>query len=187
MRFKKLPLEDAYLIEPEPIGDERGFFSRIFCSEEFEREGLEPNIYQVNNSYSSSKGTLRGMHYQLPPKQETKLVRCILGEIYDVILDIRPSSSTFGKWYAATLTDENRQMMYVPKGFAHGFQTLTEKSELIYFVSEEYSSQYERGIRWDDPTFSIDWPSPPLVISEKDSNHPDFDPIYHLNQPLKEG
>lgn len=181
MQFNKLPLQGAYLITLDPIGDERGFFSRLFCSQDFEDLGLESKIFQVNDSYSSSKGTLRGMHYQLTPKQETKLVRCILGEIYDVILDIRPSSPTFGKWFGAELTAENRQMMYVPKGFAHGFLTLTDKSEVIYFVSEEYSTEHERGIRWDDQAFSIKWPFTPLVVSDKDRKHPDFNTAYHLN------
>lgn len=180
MQFNRTPLEEAYLIEPQPLSDDRGFFSRIFCSEELKKEGLEPSIFQINNSYSSSKGTLRGMHYQLAPKEETKIVRCILGSIYDVILDLRPDSSTFGEWYGTELTAENRKMMYVPKGFAHGFITLTDKSEVIYFVSENYSKEHERGVRWDDPQFEIQWPMEPQVISEKDRMHPDFNSAHHL-------
>jgi dTDP-4-dehydrorhamnose 3,5-epimerase len=186
MKFKELPLEGAYLIDLDLIEDERGFFSRLFCSSEFENHGINPNILQANNSYSSEKGALRGMHYQLPPKAETKLVRCILGSIYDVILDLRPTSVTYGQSYGTTLSADNRQMMYVPKGFAHGFITLSEQSEIIYFVSETYSSELERGIRWDDPTFSIKWPCNPKVLSEKDRNHPNFNPEYHLNTVLCE-
>lgn len=181
MRFEKLPLEGAYLIEQDLINDERGFFSRLFCPEEVRLQGIDPQILQINNSYSAAKGTLRGMHYQLPPKQEMKWVRCIRGAIYDVILDLRPSSPTFGQWYGETLSADNRRMMYVPKGFAHGFLTLTEPSEIIYFVSESYSKEKERGVRWNDPAFSIRWPFAPQVISEKDRAHPDFDPSYHLS------
>lgn len=181
MIYHKTPLKDAYLIDLDLRGDERGFFSRLFCSEEFSKHGLDKNFLQANNSYSKQKGTLRGLHYQLSPKAETKLVRCIRGSFYDVILDLRPDSPTFGKSFGEVLSAENRRMMYVPKGFAHGFLTLEEDSEVLYMVSESYSKELERGIRWNDPAFNVEWPFQPSVISEKDSSHPEFDPAYHLN------
>lgn len=186
MEFTKTPLEGAHLINLTQHGDERGFFARLFCREEFKSHGLNPDILQANNSYSTVKGTLRGLHYQLPPKGETKLIRCILGTIYDVIVDIRPHSKTFGQHFGATLSQDNRQMMYVPRGFAHGFLTLTDHSEVIYFVSESYSKELERGIRWDDPKFKIAWPEKPRLISERDKSHPDFSKEYHLNELMGE-
>jgi dTDP-4-dehydrorhamnose 3,5-epimerase len=180
MRFLPTPLEGAFLIELEPKGDQRGFFARLFCSDLFAKHGLESSVVQVNNSASAEKGTLRGLHYQLEPKAETKLVRCIRGSLYDVILDIRPDSPTFGQSFGAILSSSNRLMMFVPKGFAHGFLTLDDDSEVIYFVSQAYSQELERGIRWDDPSFNIQWPMTPKVISERDLNHPDFNQAYHF-------
>lgn len=180
MIFHETPLEGAFTIELEKRGDDRGFFARAFCVNEFKQHGLATNFVQVNNSLSARKGTLRGMHYQLPPKAETKLVRCIRGALYDVILDLRRDSPTFGRSVGAELSAENRLMMYVPKGFAHGFYTLTENVEAFYFVDEFYAPEYERGIRYDDPAFRIDWPGHPMVLSEKDRAHPDYDPAYHL-------
>ena len=180
MKLMPTPLKGAFLIDLEKRGDERGFFARLFCSEEFTQHGLEPRFVQANNSLSVEEGTLRGMHYQLAPHEETKLVRCISGSLYDVILDLRKDSPTFGQSFGAVLSAENRRMMYVPRGFAHGFLSLEQDTEIFSFVSEVYSKQYERGIRWDDPYFSIEWPNPPRVISERDQNHPDFDPEYHL-------
>lgn len=174
MKMTPLSLEGAFLVELEPFGDDRGFFSRLFCSREFQSKGLEGKIVQVNNSGSKYKGTLRGLHYQLPPFEETKLVRCIHGKIFDVILDLRPESPTFGKWHGETLTADNRKMLFVPRGCAHGFITLEDNSEIIYLVSEYYSKEAERGIRYDDPRFNIQWPLPPTVISERDRSHPDF-------------
>ena len=135
---------------------------------------------QVNNSLSAQKGTLRGMHYQLAPRAETKLVRCIRGALYDVILDLRPDSPTFGQSFGAELSAENRRMMYVPKGFAHGFITLADDAEAFYFVDESYAPEQERGVRWDDPRFGIAWPIAPAVLSDKDRGHRDFDPAWHL-------
>ena len=180
MRFTHTPLKGAYLIDLEKKEDERGFFSRLYCHQEFLKNELENNFVQANNSYSVSKGTLRGLHYQLGASAETKLVRCIKGSFYDVILDLRPSSPTFGHSFGAELSADNRTMMYVPKGFAHGFLTLEDHSEVLYFVSQYYSKELERGIRWNDPVFSIPWPSSPVVISERDQGHPDFDSGYHL-------
>ena len=134
----------------------------------------------MNNSLSAQKGTLRGMHYQLPPRAETKLVRCIRGALYDVILDLRRDSVTFGQSFGAELTAENRRMMYVPKGFAHGFLTLEHNTETFYFVDEFYSPEYERGIRYNDPKFNLQWPAAPVVISDKDKNQRDFNPAWHL-------
>lgn len=181
MIFHQTPLKDAYVIDLEKKGDERGFFARLFCAEEFSKHGLEPQFIQANNSFSVEKGTLRGLHYQLSPDAETKLVRCIRGSFYDVILDLRPDSPTFGQSFGAVLSSENRQMMYVPKGFAHGFLTLEPNSEVLYLVSAVYSKNNERGIRWNDPRFEIEWPDSPKVISERDANHPDFKPDIHLS------
>lgn len=163
------------MIEPRKIGDERGFFSRLFCSEQFQEQGLAENFVQINHSLSRDRGTLRGLHYQLPPKEEVKLVKCIQGSVYDVIADVRPDSETFGQFFGAHLGEQNGLMMYVPKGFAHGFYTLQPDTEVVYFVSSCYSPDLERGIRWDDPFFQMSWPSAPTILSEKDSNHPDFD------------
>lgn len=152
----------------------------MFCTNEFKDKGLETTFVQANNSLSCAQGTLRGMHYQLEPHAETKIVRCIQGSLYDVILDIRPDSSTFGQWFGAELSKENRSMMYVPKGFAHGFITLQPNTEILYFVSTQYSQPDERGIRWNDPRFAIAWPAEPQVLSDRDIKHPDFDPHHHL-------
>lgn len=174
MQFIKTPLEGAYVIELDKKSDDRGFFARFFCTNEFAKMGLEPHFIQVNNSLSHHQGTLRGMHYQLPPKGETKLVRCTRGSLYDVILDVRPDSPTFGQSFGAELSADNRRMMYVPKGFAHGFLTLEDNTEALYLVSEFYSPEHERGIRWNDPAFNIRWPVVPKVISDKDKSHPDY-------------
>ncbi len=182
MRFDETPLKGSYVIDLDRKGDDRGFFARVFCPKEFGEHGLVKSFVQVNNSLSAHKGTLRGMHYQLAPKGEDKLVRCIQGSVYDVILDLRQDSPTFGQSYGAELSAENRRMMYVPKGFAHGFVTLTDHSEVIYLVSEFYFPELERGIRWNDPHFKIQWPIEPTVISDKDQNHPSFEAKYHLCQ-----
>lgn len=172
MEFTETPLKGAYLIDLEKRGDERGFFARLFCAKEFEMAGLESSFPQINNSFSQKRGTLRGIHYQRPPKAEAKLVRCTKGALYDVIVDLRPSSPTYLDWFAAELTEENRQMIYLPKGFGHAFITLTDKTEVLYLVSESYSPAYEAGLRWDDPALKIDWPLSPTVISDKDRAHP---------------
>jgi dTDP-4-dehydrorhamnose 3,5-epimerase len=175
MIFKETKLKGAYIIEIEPIEDERGFFARSFCEEEFKKHGLNPHIAQCNISYNKKKGTLRGMHYQVAPYEETKLVRCTMGAIYDVIVDLRPDSSTFKQWMGVELTQENRRLLYVPEGFAHGFQTLTDNAELIYYHSAFYSPEYERGLRFDDPTLAINWPLPAGAISPKDQSYPLID------------
>lgn len=180
MLFSETPLRGAHVIELEKRGDERGFFARLFCQEEFASHGLATRIVQANNSASAHRGTLRGFHYQLAPKAEAKLVRCIRGALHDVIIDLRRDSPTFGRHFGAELTSENRRMLYVPKGFAHAFLTLEDATEVIYLVDEFYSPDRERGIRWNDPKFGIQWPIEPVVISEKDRSYPNFEPGYHL-------
>lgn len=183
MKFSPTPLAGAFLIDLEKRGDDRGFFARAFCENEFAAQGLSSRFVQVNNSLSVFKGTLRGMHYQLAPKAETKVVRCIRGALWDVILDLRKESPSFGQYFGAELSAENRRVMYVPKGFAHGFITLQEDTEAFYFVDEFYAPANERGVRWNDPRFKIEWPLQPVVISDKDRDQNDFDPAWHLEMP----
>ncbi|MBL4902223.1 MAG: dTDP-4-dehydrorhamnose 3,5-epimerase [Desulfocapsa sp.] len=176
MIFEKTKLNDAYIIRPERLEDDRGFFARAWCQKEFEKHGLVSNLAQCNISYNKSQGTLRGMHYQKKPHEETKLVRCTAGAIVDVIIDIRPESSTFSQWLTIELSAENRTMLYVPRGFAHGYVTLVDDVEVFYQVSEFYTPGVEGGIRWDDPFFQIAWPiRENLVVSEKDSSWPDYE------------
>lgn len=182
MRYSATPLEGAYLIDLDKRGDDRGFFARVFCVDEFGHQGLATQFCQINNSLSAYKGTLRGMHYQLAPKAETKVVRCVRGSLYDMILDLRPGSATFGRSFGAELSAGNRRMMYVPKGFAHGFLTLADDTEAFYLVDEFYSPENEKGIRFDDPKFDLQWPDAPTVISDKDKSFRDFDPTWHINQ-----
>jgi dTDP-4-dehydrorhamnose 3,5-epimerase len=179
MKFTPLPLAGACLIDLEKRGDERGFFARLFCEAEFAQHGLCAKFVQINTSLTAKQGTLRGMHYQLPPAAEVKVVRCIRGALYDVVLDLRPHSPTFGRSAGAELSAENRAMMYVPEGFAHGFVTLEPGTEAFYLVSAAYAPAAERGIRYDDPKFGIDWPVPPAELSEKDRTWPDYDPVFH--------
>ena len=180
MKFEQTPLVGAFVIELEKSGDDRGFFARAFCSNEFRTQGLATNFVQVNDSLSAHRGTLRGMHYQIGEFAETKLVRCIKGALYDVILDMRKESPTFGKHFGVELSAENRRMFYVPKGFAHSFITLEDDSEAFYFVDAFYAPKAERGVRWNDPHFGVKWPIQPQIISDKDANWPDFNPEYHL-------
>lgn len=179
MNFRDTPIPGATLIELEHRGDHRGFFARQFCEQEFRQAGLPSRIVQVNNSLSAQRGTLRGMHYQLPPDAETKMVRCIRGAIFDVVLDLRPQSPAFGRWHGEELTDGNRHMLLVPKGCAHGFITLSDDAEVLYLVDHPYRPVSERGIRHDDPRFGIEWPMAAAEISEKDRAWPDFDPAWH--------
>ncbi len=181
MIFTPTPLASAFLIDLEKRGDDRGFFARAFCQNEFSQHGLASSFCQVNNSLSAQKGTLRGMHYQLPPRAETKLVRCVRGALYDMIVDLRVDSPTFGRSFGTELSADNRRMLYVPKGFAHGFLTLRDDTEAFYFVDEFYAPERERCIRYNDPKFGLQWPATPTVISEKDKNQSDFDPNWHLN------
>lgn len=174
MIYNETKLSGAYLINLEKREDDRGFFARYYCQTEFAKNNLEFNWAQVNNSLSIDKGTLRGLHFQQSPYSEVKLIRCIRGVIWDVIVDVRLNSETYGKWFAAELSSENRTMMYVPKGFAHGFISLTENSEIIYMVSSPYNPEYERTLKWNDKFHNIEWPILPEVISEKDSNVGDW-------------
>jgi dTDP-4-dehydrorhamnose 3,5-epimerase len=168
MQFSRTTLDDALLVTLEPARDNRGFFARSFSFEEFACRGLETNFPQHSVSYSARAGTLRGMHYQLEPASEVKLVRCTKGAVHDVIIDIRPQSPTYRKWQAFVLSAENRDQLYIPKGFAHGFQTLADDVEMSYLISAPYEPELARGFRYDDPAFAIDWPEPVKVISEKD-------------------
>jgi dTDP-4-dehydrorhamnose 3,5-epimerase len=208
MKFIETKLKGAYIIEIEPFEDERGFFARTFCRKEFEAHGLNPNLVQCNISYNRKKGTLRGMHYQAPPYEEAKLVICISGAIYDVIIDFRPNSPTYCQWIGVVLsgqytvnneqsavssfklTDDSSRltpdaayssqltvsykMLYIPEGFAHGFLTLMDNTEVFYQMSEFYMPEYARGVRWNDPAFGIHWPRDVIVISEKDKAYHDF-------------
>ena len=182
MKFTETALSGVYLIDLEPRGDDRGFFSRVFCVNEFGALGLQTDFVQFNTSFSKIKHTLRGMHYQLGDAAEVKVIKCIRGALYDVVLDLRPASPSFGKWTAAELSAENRRMMYVPRGCAHGFMSLTEDVEMMYFVSAFYDPQQERSVRWNDPAFGITFPHPPALISDKDAAAPDFNRAWHLGE-----
>ena len=174
MVFDETFLKGAFVIEPEKREDVRGFFARTFCRQEFAERGLEAAVAQSSISFSPRKGTLRGMHYQVAPFEEVKLIRCTMGRIHDVIIDLRPESPTYRKHFALQLSAENRKMMYIPRAFAHGFQTLEENSEVCYQMSEVYSPEHARGLRWNDPAFGIVWPLAERLIHERDQNYPDF-------------
>ena len=174
MQFQTTNLFGAWLIQLEPVRDSRGFFARTFCVEEFAAQGLETNFLQHSISFSELKGTLRGMHYQREPHSEVKVVRCLSGAIWDVIIDLRAQSPTYGCWQGFELSGSNGLQLYIPKGFAHGFQTLTEKAEVGYLISELYVPAASSGVRYDDPSFGVTWPLPVSEISEKDRNWPDF-------------
>ena len=168
MKLTPTPLAGAYVVELERISDERGFFARSFCQDEFRRHGLKSAIAQCNVSWNSRRGTLRGLHYQAAPHEEAKVVRCTRGAIWDVIVDLRESSPTRWRWHALELNAENRLAFYVPEGFAHGFQTLADDSEVLYQMSEFYHPDLARGLRWDDPKLGIGWPLPDPILSPRD-------------------
>jgi dTDP-4-dehydrorhamnose 3,5-epimerase len=172
MRFIPTPLNGLYVIEIEPISDSRGWFARTFCKSEFEAIGHSKEWVQMNHTYTVKKGTIRGMHFQLPPHEEIKMVRCIAGVVYDVVIDIRKESATFLQWFGMEISATNRKMIYIPEGFAHGFQTLTDNCELVYNHSAFYAPGVEAGIRYDDPEINIQWPLPVSDISQRDSAHP---------------
>lgn len=176
MIFTPTTLAGAFLIEPERIADERGFFARSWCRREFAEHGLESRLEQCNISFNRLRGTLRGMHFQAAPFGEAKLVRCSMGALYDVIIDLRPESATYLQHFGAELTAENRSMLFIPAGFAHGFQTLADNTEVFYQMSEVYAPAYAGGLRWDDPAFGIRWPLPVSVISAKDAQLPNYAP-----------
>lgn len=170
MRFVETPLQGAYIIELEPVQDERGFIARSWCTAEFRAYGLNTEWLQASVSYNRTRGTLRGLHYQDKPYEEVKLVRCTQGAIYDVIVDMRAGSDTFKHWSAVELTSENHKTLYVPKGFAHGFQTLEDHTEVLYQISEMYRPQDARGLRWDDPSLDITWPLRAGLIASRDES-----------------
>lgn len=177
MRFTKTALAGVWVVEPEPSHDDRGFFARVWSAEELEAHGLNARLAQCSQSYNRRAGTLRGMHYQRPPFEEAKLVTCTRGAIHDVVLDLRRGSATFGRWAAEPLTAGNRRMLYVPEGCAHGFQTLEDDSEVLYFISAPYSPAHAAGVRWDDPAFAIAWPpAAARIISPRDASYPDYRP-----------
>jgi dTDP-4-dehydrorhamnose 3,5-epimerase len=169
------PLKGAYLIEPTRLEDERGFFARTYCRKQFDEWGLNPDISQCSVAFNKARGTLRGMHYQASPYWECKLVRCTMGSGFDVIIDLRRDSPTFKKWYGIEISATNRRMVYVPRGFAHGLQTLEDNTEIFYQITPSYEKVAQRGIRWNDPAFGIKWPHcPQRIVLERDANYPDF-------------
>jgi dTDP-4-dehydrorhamnose 3,5-epimerase len=174
MRYRPTRLDGAFLVEPEPHEDERGFFARLWDGEDFSRHGLDPAVAQISMSYNRRAGTLRGLHFQYPPHEETKLVRCTRGALYDVIVDLRQGSPTYLAWEGFTLTDANRLQLYVPKGFAHGFLTLADETEVFYLISTPYAAGSYGGLRWDDKRIGVAWPRAVAVIAERDRTFPDF-------------
>lgn len=174
MRFTATPIAGAYLIDIEKHEDARGFFARAWCHKEFEERGLNSELAQCNIAFSTRKGTLRGLHYQLPPHAETKLVRCTAGAIFDIALDLRPDSPTFRSWFGVELSAANRKMLYVPEGCAHGYQSVADQSEVFYQVTASYHPGSERGVRWNDPAFGIRIPLEVSMISDRDRQFPDF-------------
>jgi dTDP-4-dehydrorhamnose 3,5-epimerase len=174
MIFTETKLKGAFIIDIEPRLDERGFFARSWCEGEFKQHGLNPRLVQCNISFNKERGTLRGMHYQVAPFAETKVVRCTMGAIYEGIIDLRLNSPTFKQWISVELTAGNHRALYVPENFAHGFQTLSDDCEILYQMSEFYHPECARGARWNDPAFGIEWLSAPRVISQQDSKYADF-------------
>jgi|SRR5579871_607640 len=178
MNFVPTPVKDAFEIILSPLQDERGVFSRIFCQDEMKKIGISKNIVQINHSLNKKKGTIRGMHFQYPPHAETKIIRCIKGKVYDVLVDLRKGSDTFLKWHSIELSPDKYNMIVIPEGCAHGFQTLEEDSELLYFHTEFYMPKSEGAIRFDDPLLNIHWPLPAVNISAKDKNYPLLHPSF---------
>jgi len=174
VKFTPTPIPGAFVVELQPVADERGFFARSWCAEEFAAHGLNARLVQCNVSFNKRRGTLRGLHYQVKPHEEAKLIRCTAGAVFDVLVDMRPASPAFRRWFAAELSGANRRMLYCPEGVAHGFQTLTDDAELSYQMSESYNSTSERGVRWNDPAFGIVWPIDKPTLSPRDSVYPDF-------------
>jgi dTDP-4-dehydrorhamnose 3,5-epimerase len=171
VKFSETRLKGAYIVEPECLQDERGFFARTFCNREFQEHRIEFNFVQCNISFNKRMGTLRGMHYQAQPHAEAKLVRCTMGAIYDVIVDLRPDALTFMQWTSTELTAENRKMLFLPEGFAHGFQTLKDDTEVFYQMSRTYHPESARGLRWDDPAIGINWPLANPILSARDLDY----------------
>lgn len=175
MNFTPTPLQGSFVVEPTGVTDDRGWFGRIFCKKEFNEIGHDKEWVQLNHSSTNKKGTVRGMHFQIHPYGEIKMVKCVSGAVYDVIIDLRKDSPTYLKWFGQELSSVNRKMLYIPERFAHGFQTLTDQCDLIYFHSEYYVPNAEGGIRYDDPSIRIQWPQNIILVSERDSSHPYLD------------
>ena len=175
MNFTPTPLQGSFVVEPTGVTDDRGWFGRIFCKKEFDEIGHDKEWVQLNHSSTNKKGTVRGMHFQIHPYGEIKMVKCVSGAVYDVIIDLRKDSPTYLKWFGQELSSVNRKMLYIPERFAHGFQTLTDQCDLIYFHSEYYVPNAEGGIRYDDPSIRIQWPQNIILVSERDSSHPYLD------------
>ena len=174
MKFVATPVKDVFVVELEQFSDDRGYFARAWCAREFADQGLEANLVQVNLSGNKKAGTLRGLHYQISPYDETKLVRCISGALFDQVIDLRKDSPTYGRSFGVELNPENKKMLYVPAGFAHGYQTLQDDTEALYQVSEFYTPGAEQGVRYNDPRFALEWPLPVSNVSEKDAQWPDY-------------
>ncbi len=174
MKFESISLKDACVVTMEPLRDGRGYFARTFCRKEFEAHGIEVDMVQCNISFNRLEGTLRGMHFQREPVSESKLVHCHRGSVYDVIVDIRPDSPSYLQYFGLELTRENMKALFVPSGFAHGFLTLEDNTEISYTMDEFYAPECASGLRFDDPALGIDWPMPPKIVSEKDQNWPPF-------------
>lgn len=176
MKIHKTKIEGVFIIEPQPREDERGYFVRVFAKEVLKANGISYNVVHINQSLTKERGIIRGIHYQMKPFREDKIIQCIQGRIFDVAVDLRPRSKTFGKWISVELSGENKKMFLIPKGCGHAFQTLTPNCLIEYFVSEYYSPEFERGALWNDPFFKIDWPIKRVILSEKDKNWPQFRP-----------
>jgi dTDP-4-dehydrorhamnose 3,5-epimerase len=174
MIFTETELKGAFVVELQTLEDERGFFARTWCEHEFAERGLNTKVSQCSLSFNIQQGTLRGMHYQIGPSREAKLVRCVRGSIYDVIIDLRPGSATFKRWIAVELNEENHRALYIPEQFAHGYQTLRDNTEVFYQISNFYAPAQARGLRWNDPAFKIRWPNDQRVISARDRGYADF-------------
>ena len=175
MKFIETKLKGAFAIEPEIVNDERGFFTRIWCKKEYSSCGLDPDLAQISVAFNKKKATVRGMHFQIKPNEETKLVQCTRGKIYDVIIDLRADSKTFKQWFGIEIKSEDYKLVYVPKGFAHGYQTLENDSEVIYHMSAFFAPESYSGVRWNDPAFNIKWPiTETIIISNKDKGYLDF-------------
>ncbi len=172
MKFTESPLPGVFVVDMAPLQDERGFFARAYCREEFAAQGLGIEMRQCSVSYNLKKGTLRGLHYQRAPHEEHKLVRCTAGAIFDVVVDIRPQSASYRRWFGETLTAQNHRSVFIPPGFAHGFVTLCDETEVYYMISVSHAPEYSRGYRWNDPAFSIEWPEVPSIISPRDAHFP---------------
>ncbi|MGA2911362.1 MAG: dTDP-4-dehydrorhamnose 3,5-epimerase [Candidatus Levyibacteriota bacterium] len=175
MKVIDTKLQGVKVIEPDKFDDNRGYYLKSFEKKAFREQGIDFDIVQVSHSSNQAKGTIRGMHFQLEPFAQDKIIFCVKGKVFDIAIDLRKNSATYGEWYGLELSEENKQILYIPKGFAHGFETLVDNTEVIYFISEVYSKEHESGIKWNEVAFGIDWPLEPTVISEKDQKWPAYE------------